>query len=91
MEPHLRGNILLYEEVLYIGKMKSKVDVQIDLQVVSRVHAKIWKEDGVFYVMDLNSMNGTFLNGERLEANEKREIRPSDEVAFATASYYIGR
>lgn len=91
MEPHLRGNILLYEEALYIGKMKSKVDVQIDLPVVSRVHAKIWKEDGVFYVMDLNSMNGTFLNGERLEANEKREIRPSDEVAFATASYYIGR
>lgn len=91
MEPHLRGNILLYEEALYIGKMKSKVDVQIDLPVVSRVHAKIWKEDGIFYVMDLNSMNGTFLNGERLEANERREIRPSDEVAFATASYYIGR
>lgn len=91
MEPHLRGNILLYEEALYIGKMKYKVDVQIDLPVVSRVHAKIWKEDGVYYVMDLNSMNGTFLNGERLEANEKREIGPSDEVAFATASYYIGR
>lgn len=91
MEPRIRGNILLYEEALYIGKMKSKVDVRIDLPVVSRVHAKVWKEDGIFYVMDLNSMNGTFLNGERLEANEKREIRPSDEVAFATASYYIGR
>lgn len=91
MEPHLRGNILLYDKTLYIGKMKSKVDVRIDLPVVSRVHAKIWQEEGSFYVMDLNSMNGTFLNGERLEANEKREIRPSDEVAFASASYYIGR
>lgn len=90
MEPRTRGNIILRDEKLLIGKMKSKVDIVIELPIISRLHARLWKEEGCYYVEDLNSRNGTFINGERLQANEKKEIKPGDELAFATASYYIG-
>lgn len=33
---------------------------------VSRRHCKIYEEDGEFFVEDLGSANGTFLDGERL-------------------------
>lgn len=39
------------------------------------------------YVIDLNSTNGTFINGERLQANERRRLQPLDEVAFASIIY----
>jgi pSer/pThr/pTyr-binding forkhead associated (FHA) protein len=33
---------------------------------VSRRHAKIWERSGVVFIRDLNSRNGTFVNGERV-------------------------
>lgn len=33
---------------------------------ISRIHAKLWLEQGVLWVEDLNSTNGTFINGNRL-------------------------
>src|SRR5437016_11662328 len=47
-----------------------QVDVTISLQAkaVSRQHAQILRHDGAFYIEDLNSANGTFLNGNRLAA-----------------------
>lgn len=90
MEPGVRGNIILKKDMLLVGKMKSKVDVVIDLPVISRIHAKLWKDGTSYYVEDLNSKNGTFINGQRLGINEKMELHSSDELAFATACYYIG-
>ncbi len=48
---------------------------------VSRRHAKlIIGRDGGVAVVDLGSTNGTYVNGERLEADEPRELRPNDNV-----------
>src|SRR6516225_5988451 len=33
---------------------------------VSRRHAKIWERSGIVFIRDLNSRNGTFVNGERV-------------------------
>ncbi|ODV88407.1 hypothetical protein CANCADRAFT_33013 [Tortispora caseinolytica NRRL Y-17796] len=35
-------------------------------QVVSRMHAEIWYEDGSWYIRDVGSSSGTFVNGRRL-------------------------
>ena len=37
--------------------------------------------------MDLNSRNGTFVNGRVLESGEEYELRDQDEVQFADISY----
>jgi Nif-specific regulatory protein len=44
----------------------------------SREHAEIFQVDGRWYVRDLNSLNGTRVNGEGLTTD--REMQPNDEV-----------
>ena len=84
-----RGNAVVDEEKFIIGKLKGKVNLVLDLPPVSRIHAGIERRDGKYFLTDLNSTNGTFLNGERLEANEYRQLRSGDEIYFAGAGYYF--
>ena len=48
---------------------------------VSRRHAMIRKQDGGFYLFDLGSFNGSYLNGSRVTAT--RKLNPGDVVTFA--------
>src|SRR5919109_1451739 len=43
-------------------------DVRIEDRYASQIHARIYSRGGSYYVEDMNSTNGTFLNGDRLEA-----------------------
>ncbi|KXK24210.1 MAG: FHA domain-containing protein [Chloroflexi bacterium OLB15] len=50
-------------------------------QGVSRRHAHIFrKETASLYVEDLGSPNGTYLNGQKLIANQPRILRDGDEL-----------
>ncbi len=42
-------------------------EVQIDIGLVSREHAEVFFEDGCWWVRDLESTNGTFVDGERVD------------------------
>lgn len=49
-------------------------DVRLNEDGVSRLHAKIVRElDGTAKIMDLNSTNGTYVNGRRIEIESLRE------------------
>ena len=72
-----------------IGKKKDAVDGFIKARGISRIHGKISREEDGCYLTDLNSTNGTFLNGGRLEVNEKARIRPGDVVGFADVKYVV--
>ena len=76
-------------EQFLIGKKKDAVDGFIKARGISRLHGKISKEGGVYYLTDLTSTNGTFLNGGRLEVNEKARIRSGDQVGFADVKYVV--
>lgn len=47
---------------------------------VSRKHASIVRRDGALQVLDLKAQNGTFLNGQRLVANQPRILRDGDDL-----------
>ena len=71
-----------------VGKAQSYVDVVLPDPSVSRVHARIYKgEEGCIEIRDLDSTNGTFINGTRLEPNEKRRVHRGDEVRFGNMEY----
>lgn len=70
-----------------IGKIKGESDVILDSPTVSRRHARLECRDGVCYIRDLNSRNGTFLNGRRLNPREHCQVRQGDTVAFAEIEY----
>ena len=50
---------------------------------ISRRHAKIFRREGRFYVREeIGTMNGTFVNGERIETGLPVEFKDGDEVRF---------
>ena len=65
---------------LSIGKKKGEVDLVLNDLSVSRMHARIIKEGSEIYLEDLNSTNGTFKNGLRLEPYERRKLETEDEI-----------
>ena len=77
-----KARILLDRPVTVFGKSAS-VDVNIDHAYVSRRHFQLRCQDGVYFISDLDSTNGTYLNGERLNPNEERRVRDQDAIALA--------
>ncbi len=72
-----------------VGKKKDAVDGWLKARGISRIHAKISREEDCYYLTDLNSTNGTFLNGGRLGVNEKARLRPGDTVGFVDVRYVV--
>lgn len=68
------------KESLVIGKKKEEADVVLEDISVSRMHARIVQEAQGTYIEDLNSTNGTYKNGLRLEPYEKRLLEVGDEI-----------
>jgi len=55
----------------------------------SRRHAEVYPEGADFYVRDLGSKNGTYLNGERLE--RAQELRPGDRIGVGSCAITFAR
>ncbi len=47
---------------------------------VSRKHAVIVRRDGALHIMDYSSANGTYLNGQKLVAQQPRILRDGDDI-----------
>ena len=70
-----------------MGKMEQAADAVIPVDTVSRVHARIRKKDDGYYLADLNSRNGTSVNGRMLKPEEEYLLQNEDQVDFAKARY----
>ncbi|MCM1541092.1 MAG: FHA domain-containing protein [Blautia sp.] len=79
-----QGQLLadLDKDIFSIGKKKEEVDLVLEDMSVSRMHARIVKQGTEIYLEDLNSTNGTFKNGLRLQPYEKRKLETEDEIKF---------
>ena len=49
-------------------------EVRVRVRGVSRYHARLWSEDGLYFVEDAGSTNGTFVNGERIRTIRLRHL-----------------
>ena len=78
--------IAIDKDQVIIGNGKD-VDCEIVKETISHFHAKIVKEEGAYYIEDLNSTNGTWVNGEALSYKERRKIEKNDEIKFADINY----
>lgn len=68
------------KSTMSIGKKKEEVDCVLEDTSVSRIHARITDDKGDIYLEDLNSTNGTFKNGLRMQPYEKRKLETGDEI-----------
>jgi hypothetical protein len=79
-----------------LGRTAGDVVVDVDLTPygavdlgVSRQHAKLTRQDATIMVQDLGSINGTFLNGEKLIAHQPRVLRNEDELILGQMALRI--
>ena len=70
-----------------IGKRKESVDGWVPAPTVSRIHARIIKEEGCYLLEDLNSTNGTWAGQHQLNPYELFPLDNGMRVAFAGAEY----
>lgn len=75
--------IILDHFPFIIGSRKDTSDYAIMEKGVSRMHADISFEDGVYYITDLNSTNGTFLNEKEIEPGTTVPLKEGDEIRIA--------
>ena len=78
--PDVRA-IPLDRRICLLGASTS-ADVFIDNSYVSRIHAQITQEPSGYMIRDLDSKNGTFVNGTRLQG-EGRLLEGGDRVELA--------
>lgn len=71
----------------YIGKDREHMDYYLNEPGISRYHLKVDFIEGKLYVSDLNSTNGSFLNGKRLEPNKPELLIKGDEVRLGRCEY----
>lgn len=65
----------------------SEAEIQIDRDTISQMHAKIDREGTGYYIEDLNSTNGTYVNDELLNYKERRLLKTNDIICFADIRY----
>lgn len=56
---------------------------------VSRLHAALRRGEDVLSIVDLDSANGTYLNGQRLAAHQPRLLRDGDEIRLGKLVMHI--
>lgn len=97
---HQRGRIVprdgcggrAYELTIFpflIGTLEEAVDGVIEDPSVSRIHAKIEKRGEEYFVADLNSEHGTYVNGHRVPQKERKNVENGDLLRFGRVEYCL--
>jgi len=72
--------------VVNIGKPNDSIPPDIDVsdlpnsETVSRIHAKIWVQGDIYFIEDVVSANGTFLNGTKLKPKNRYQLNLGDRI-----------
>ena len=72
-----------------IGQLKEQADLVLPSTAVSRVHASIEQRAGNWYLKDMNSRNGTWVNEQELYGEEEQELINGDQIRFADLIYQV--
>lgn len=70
-----------------LGKQEGLVDYVVAQDTVSRLHARIDREDGEYTITDLNSTNGIQVDGRLLQTNETASLPVGSEIYLADVGF----
>lgn len=76
----------VYSVPFTIGK-RTTCDLSIDSKIVSREHAQIVSDGQKYFVIDMESKNGTYINGYRIIPMNEIEIKNGQTIIFANEKY----
>jgi len=76
------------QNVVELGRDRSNFIV-LNTRAISRRHAQIFKDGEQFYLTDLKSGNGTFLNNSKITPGEKTLLRNGDTVTIEDFEFHF--
>lgn len=82
----MQQKILITSSPWLIGRNK-ECHLHLDSLEVSKLHCQLVVENGSCFLEDLNSTNGTKLNGLKIEAHQKVQLKDLDEIVLARHIY----
>ncbi|MDP1797344.1 MAG: FHA domain-containing protein [Planctomycetaceae bacterium] len=73
-------------DVTVVGRQKDQCDLVLERSSISKMHCLIVRTDGLLFIRDLGSTNGTKVNGQRVI---RGALLPGDELAFASEKFRV--
>jgi putative nucleotidyltransferase with HDIG domain len=84
----IKGKVWEHTELLRAGRLGS-LEIVLDDSSVSRRHAELKSAGQGWIVRDLESTNGTYVNGVRLANGTDKVLRPRDIVQFGKVAMIV--
>ena len=78
--------ITLTSPITVVGRSARLCDLVVDHSSISKQHCMLVKTDGLVYVRDLGSTNGTRVNGQRVI---RGALLPGDLLSFGSVAYKV--
>lgn len=78
--------ITIDRDVTVVGRQREHCDLVLERKSVSKVHCIIARTDGLLFVRDLFSTNGTKVNGQRIL---RGALLPGDKLSFAGEKFLV--
>jgi pSer/pThr/pTyr-binding forkhead associated (FHA) protein len=73
-------------DVTVVGRSRELCDLTIEQSSISKLQCLIAKTDGLLFIRDMASTNGTKVNGQRVT---RGALLPGDELAFASVKFRV--
>lgn len=77
-------------ESLTIGR-SAENHIQLNDRTVSRKHLKIVKREGIYYIEDLGSHNGTFIIGDKITPGTEQQVSEGVPIAIGMSLICLGK
>lgn len=78
--------ISINRDITLVGRKRGLCDVIVDHSSVSKIHCALARTDGLLFLRDLGSTNGTRVNGQRVT---RGALLPGDELAIASVRFRV--
>ena len=80
--------IQIRKQLFKVGKERVNVDYCIsDNSTISRIHVQITYRGGEYYITDMKSTNYTYVNGNKLAANQEVKLRNGDKIKLSDEEF----
>lgn len=90
MQAPTRVEIQITKNSFVLGKKAGMVDGVISFNdKISRIHCRIDRQGDQYTVTDLQSANGTYVNGKRLQAKQPYRIGNGDVIRMANSDFQV--
>lgn len=79
--PELKQRLIEVNKSPFVIGRAIDADFRIDLPFISPKHCALRLAENHFQIRDMSSVNGTFINGERIDAGREIVVQPGSEVS----------